>query len=126
MAAKEQCNQLLSAALPFAEKMLREYGQFHPFGAQMLNNGEVVSVGASDGEDQPPAQSLMDLLQGAFKNGAAEGDLLATALVYDARVTPPGTDQKSDAIAVSLDHRDDYSVVVFFPYHITSGEPVLG
>jgi hypothetical protein len=36
MPAKDDCNQLLNAALPFAEQMLREHGEFLPFGAQML------------------------------------------------------------------------------------------
>lgn len=36
----------------------------------------------------------------------------------DMLVIPPGKTTKQDAIAVRLDHRDAYSVVVIFPYAI--------
>jgi hypothetical protein len=36
------------------------------------------------------------------------------------------TEEKSDAIAVSLNHRDNYSVVVFFPCKVGSGKLILG
>lgn len=126
MRAKNDCNQLLNATLPFAEKMLREHGEFLPFGAQMLPDGEIVSVGVDDGEDQPRSQNLIDLLKAAFKAGANGGDLIATALVYDVRVAPPGQDRKCDCIALDLDHRDNYSVTVFFPYSIADGAAALG
>jgi hypothetical protein len=126
MPAKDDCNQLLNAALPFAEQMLRDHGEFFPFGAQMLPDGEIVSVAADDGEHHSRSQNLIDVLQAAFKAGAADGQLLATALVYDVRVVPPGASEKSDAIALNLDHRDSYSVTVFFPYTITDGQPTIG
>lgn len=125
MGAKDDCNQLLRATLPLAEKMLREYGEFLPFGAQMLPDGEIASVGADDGDDRSRSQNLIGLLQTAFKAGAHDGEVIATALVYDVRVQPPGAGQKSDAIALNLDHRDQYSVTVFFPYMIADGELAL-
>lgn len=126
MPAKDDCNQLLNAALPFAEQMLRDHGEFLPFGAQMLPDGEIVSVAADDGEEHSRSQNLIDVLRAAFRAGAVEGDLLATALVYDVRVVPPGASEKSDAIALNLDHRDNYSVTVFFPYTIKDGQPTIG
>lgn len=42
------------------------------------------------------------------------------------RVELPSTEEESDAIAVSLNHRDSYSAVVLFPYKIDSGELILG
>lgn len=125
MRAKDDCNQLLNATLPFAEKMLRDYGEFLPFGAQLLPSGEIASVGADDGEDHSRSQDLIGLLKAAFRAGANGGDVIATALVYDVRVQPPGANQKTDAVAINLDHRDSYSVTIFFPYTITDGEPAL-
>jgi hypothetical protein len=126
MPAKDDCNQLLNAALPFAEQMLREHGEFLPFGAQMLPDGEIVSVAVDDGEDHSRSQNLIDALQTAYKAGAADGEFVATALVYDVRVVPPGASEKTDAIALNLDHRDSYSVTVFFPYILKDGEPEVG
>ncbi len=126
MSAKDDCNLLLNATLPFAEQMLRAHGEFLPFGARMLPDGEIVSVGVEDGEDHSGSQNLIDALQVAFIAGAADGDLVATALVYDVRVVPPGANEKTDAIALNLDHRDNYSVTVFFPYALSEGEPQIG
>jgi hypothetical protein len=126
MGAKDDCNQLLDATVPRAENLLREHGEFFPFGAQMLPSGEIVQVAAYAGGEQPPSQDLIDLLQTSFKTRACYGEVVATALVYDVGVTPPGSDRKSDAIAVNLDHQNNYSVTVFFPYVIANGEPALG
>jgi hypothetical protein len=115
---KTQCEQLLKAVLPFAQKMLSEHGEFYPFGATMKPDGTIVQVGAYDGREHPPSQSLIDLLRGAFTASAKSGDIIASATVYDVRTVPPGATEKSDAVAVELDHRDSYSVVVFIPYKV--------
>ena len=69
--------------------MLRDHGEVLPFGAQMLPDGEIVSVGVDDGEDHFRSQNLIDALQVAFKAGAADGELVATALVYDVQCCCP-------------------------------------
>jgi threonine synthase len=66
------------------------------------------------------------MLKQALIAGAVEGRYKATALVYDVRVTLPSSGEKSDAVAVALDHRDDYSVVVLIPYKIRNGKAVFG
>ncbi len=72
------------------------------------------------------AYDLIRLLKQAFTQGARSGQYKATALVYDVRVSLPSSGKKSDAIAVSLNHRDNYSVVVFFAYNIEGGKYVPG
>jgi hypothetical protein len=49
----------------------------------------------------------------------------STPLQYPSAIAP-GATVKQDAIAVNLDHRGDYSVVVMFPYVFSSsGELVV-
>ena len=38
----------------------------------------------------------------------------------------PGTNAKSDAIQVALEHVDEYSVQVFFPYRFVNDELLFG
>ena len=116
--AKSEVESLMNSALPFAEKMLAEHGEFFPFGEAMKPNGEIVSIGAQGESEQPPSQELIDILKNAFRAAAASGEYKATAIIYDIRTIPPGESEKTDAIAVALDHVDDYSVVVIFPYSI--------
>jgi len=123
---KDDCEKLMTATLPFAQKMLRQHGEFFPYGGALDKRGAVVAVGATDGREQPHSADIIRLLKDSFVQGAKAGKYRATALIYDVRVTLPSTGQKSDAIAVALDHRDHYSVVVMFPYQFTGGELTIG
>jgi len=119
---KEDCEKLMNALLPFAEQMLREHGEFHPFGGAMKPDGEIVHHGAYTGKELPKGQELVNLLTEAFRQSAAKGEYIATAIVYDIRTVPRGDTEKTDAICVSLDHRNDYSVNVAFPYTLKHGD----
>ena len=123
---KSEVEDLMNASIGFAEKMLKEHGEFYPYGAAMTTDGEIVSVAADGGGEQPPSQEIIDLLKESFRAAATAGEYRATALIYDVRASTPPDGEVSDAIAVALDHRDDYSVTVLFPYKIADGELVFG
>ena len=123
---KTDCETLMGAVLPFAEQMLSNHGEFLPFGGAMRPDGELVSVAGYDGDEHPPSSDVIRLIKDGFVEAARQGQFKATALVYDVRTTVPSTGDKSDAIAVSLNHRDSYSVVVLFPYKIEGGKLTVG
>jgi hypothetical protein len=118
---KSQCEELLNAVLPVAKKLLSAHGEFYPFGALMNPDGRIVQTAAYDGREHPPSQPLIDLLRQSFRAQAKDGAIIASATVYDVRTIPPGATEKTDAVAVELDHRDNYSVIVLFPYTIAAG-----
>jgi hypothetical protein len=124
--AKTESQRLMNAAIPFAEQMLQKYGEFFPYGQALDANGKVVSVAASNGQEHPPSAEIIKLLKEGFVQGADAGKYKATALVYDVRVQLSADQAKSDAIAVSLNHKDNYSVVVFFPYKFDGKKLVVG
>jgi hypothetical protein len=124
--AKADCEILMNEAIPFAKRMLREHGEFYPYGYVMKPSGEIALKAGYDGTEHPKSQVIIDLLTAGFKEDAAAGRVKATALVYDIRVIPPGASEKSDAIAIALDHRDNYSVVVILPYVLNHGEISVG
>jgi hypothetical protein len=123
---KSDCERLLAAVLPLAEKFLTEHGEFCPFGATLDTEGRQALAAAHDGTERPPSQSLIELLRDGYREGAKSQRLVATALAYDVLVVPPGGTSKTDAVAVELDHRGDYSVVVFVPYVISAGQVAFG
>jgi hypothetical protein len=122
---KADCEALVNGALPFAEQMLNSHGEFYPFGAAMRDDGELVAIAGYDGQERPASTDVIRMLKAAFVAGAKDGQYKATALVYDVRVVLPSTAESSDAIAVSLNHRADYSLIVLFPYKIEGGKPVI-
>jgi len=124
--AKSECEVLLNEAMPFAERMLREHGEFYPYGYEMMAAGEIKQVAGYTCTDHPKSQTIIDLLIDGFKEDSAVHKIKATALVYDVLVVPPGASLKTDAIAVALDHRDNYSVTMIYPYVLSHGNLTVG
>ena len=124
--SKTECEALLNEAMPLAEKMLREHGEFYPYGYEMTSAGVIKLTAGYTDTDRPKSAVIIDLLIEGFRQDAAAKKIKATALVYDMLVVPPGARAKSDAIAVALDHRDNYSVIVIFPYVLDHGNLTVG
>jgi hypothetical protein len=123
---KADCERLMNDRLPFAIQMLERHGEFYPFGGALKTDGTTVHVGAFDGDEHPPSADVIAWLTRGFVDGAREEIYRATALIYDVKTTIPSTGARSDAIAVSLDHRSGYSVVVMFPYENVAGRVIVG
>jgi hypothetical protein len=124
--AKIECDGLMDQAIPFAQKMLRKQGGFYPYAYVLHSSVKVALVGGYDGTEHPESQTIIDLLVGALLKDAEAGTIRAIALVYDVKVGALGTTEKSDAIALALEHRDGYSVVVYCPYVLSGGEVSMG
>lgn len=129
MNPRRESEGLMNAVLPLAERMLREYGEFYPYGGYMKPNGEIVNIGAKDEETEyPKSKDLTYVLRDFLSRLVEAGECKATVLVFDVRVNLPGTGTKGDALQVCLDHQDGYSAEVFVPYevcedgHVTYGE----
>lgn len=124
--AKDDCEELMQSLLPVAEKLLREFGEFYPFGGGMRPSGEIVQVSTYDGNEHPASVDKISDLKKVFVDAARNAEYKATGIVYDVRVFDPSTGEKSDAVACAVDHRDQYSVVVYLPYRIDAGELHFG
>jgi hypothetical protein len=123
---KEDCEELMNLVVPFAQKMLQERRAFAPFGAAMAPSGQIAGAMGGAGDEKPDVNQLISLLELGFHQGASEGKYKATAIVVDMVVIPPGKSAKQDGVAVRLDHREGYSVIVGFPYSFSDkGELVM-
>lgn len=121
---KAELEKLLDAALPFAQQMLTNHGEFFPYGATMDAKGKISNVGGYTGEEHPKSTEVIDLLKAAYRRDGETGKIMACALVYDIRTIPPGQTEKTDAVAVDLDHRDGMSVIMIYPYKIAADKKV--
>lgn len=117
-APKEETQALLDELLPFAEQQLQKHGEFFPCAAVMLTNGQVELLATYDGSEHPESQKVIDDTEKAFVHGAKNYEYKATGLAYMVGVTNPDTRNKEDAICVNLDHTDNYSVKVIYPYFV--------
>lgn len=116
LAPKEQVEELMNEGMSFAERMLRDRGEFFPFGLVRKSDGSIQYVNAANGREAPPSKDLIHLVDQGFRSGAESGEYAATAIFIDVLTTPPGTSSKTDAVQVGLEHRSGYCVDVFIPY----------
>jgi hypothetical protein len=115
-AQKEECEKLLNAILPFAERMLSQQHELRPFGSAVTRDGKTISTARYASEHRTPSPNAVAVLEKGLQQGAKSGKYKATALVLDTEVVPPGRKAPQRAIAMRLDHRGGYSVIVFYPY----------
>ena len=114
---KEQCEVLLDKLLPFAEDQMKKHREFYPFAAVMLMDDSVELTGSYDGNEHPESKDVLaDLIQ-IHKQLAAEGKIKASGIVWNAGIAS-ADGKPTDAIIVSLEHKNDYSVIVGEPYKI--------
>nr|HEV7954860.1 hypothetical protein [Candidatus Acidoferrales bacterium] len=123
MTTKRESEILLFGILPLAKKMLKEYGEFHPYGGYLDCEGKIVEVGVDDPDTEyPKGRDLVYVLKSRFREMASANECKAVAVVFNVIVTLPDSENKSDAIQVSIEHVDGYSAEVFLPYRISDGE----
>lgn len=120
MSGKSDCESLLAELLLFAEKMLSEYGEFHPFGGYLKNSGDVVHVGAED----VSAEGTVKKLRQEFKRLAKENAGKAFGIVTNVML-PLDSGAKTDAIEFDLEHRDGYCAEVFYRYSLEGGFKII-
>jgi hypothetical protein len=114
---------LMNIFFPFAEELLRKYGEFHPFAGAINNDGEVVSVGDHNGEEQLDSQELVSRLKESLKTGRE--NLKAGTVFYDVRTRDSKTGNTSDAIAVFVEHKEGKTAYEFFyPYQLYGKEEI--
>lgn len=114
---KEESEKLLNTLLPFAELHLQKNGEFFPFSAVMLTNGQIQMLATYDGDEHPKSQKVIDDTEKVFVSGANNNEYKATGLAYMVGVRNPNTESE-DAVCINLDHVDNYSVKVIYKYTV--------
>ena len=127
MKPKQEAELLMNDLLPRARQMLRQHGEFSPYGGLLRADGSIVHVGAADSaREHPRSADLIESLRQQLRDRVKLREIKAAAIVFDVRVTPPGVGHASDAIEVLVQHRDSYCAEVFFPYRLKDGQPMFG
>ena len=112
---------LLDDALQTARRFLNKSGAFFPFGVVLGADGQRRHVEGWTGGESPTPDSIADLLLAGFRRGADAGEYRATGLVRDVRVRDGSTDMITDAVCVTLEHRDGTCLTCYLPYVRGSG-----
>ena len=118
LTTRNDLDALLAFLVEFAQIMLREQGEFYPFASGMKPTGEMTAVGADTGHPHPPSDEVIAILFSTLAEQAQAREIKAAGICMDVRVIPPGSEQKTDAVCVELEHEDGAAVHVFLPYVI--------
>ena len=119
MTPKDECEELMNANLPFASKCLNKYGEFYPFGAVIETDRKISLTAPYDGNDMPESKDVIEKLENIHKNLFKNGEIIASSIIYDSKINI--NNNINDAIIVSLEHINNYSVKIAFPYNIKKG-----
>ena len=104
VAARQDAELLVNAVLPFAEQMLKRYGEFYPYGGYTTLTGEIIEGGAERNRiDYPRSKEPLITLRESLRSIAKAKKCRAAAIVSNVAITIPGSDQKTDAIQVIID-----------------------
>ena len=117
MMPKEECEELLNVLLPFAVNQLKKYGEFYPFGAVMHNNNDISLTAVDTDDNYPKSTEMINRLTKIHNEQARKGEIKASGICWNATVSLENGKQ-SDAIIISLEHRENHSVLVGQPYQI--------
>ena len=116
MTPKEECEVLLEALLSASENLLKKNGEFYPIGAVLTNDGSATFTAVHFDNEFPDSQSVISDLISSHKQMAQKEEIKASGIAWNATVSSNG--KPSNAIVISLEHKEDYSVIVGLPYKI--------
>jgi hypothetical protein len=106
-------DQLLSASLEAATRLLSVDGEFYPFAVAMTDAGELVAPAVEPEAEQPTADDVAELLLEALRAGRDR--IRAAAVVSDVTIAGDPGDER-DAIRVELEPKVGDAVTVVVPY----------
>ena len=122
--AQAEAEELVNAVLPQVEGMLIAHGQFFPFGGALTLSGEIAELAVGEEHQDSSVETVVAALKGLLRGGAP--GYRATALAFPVEAELPGRESASDAVAIALDHRADFSVVLIVPYVLLEGAVQFG
>ena len=116
----EDFERLLDATFPFVENLLKKHGEFFPIASVIDKNDSIAYIGTYDGDEQLLSDKVIADLKMGLREGLKKGDYKVIAIFYDVRVIDPNTNQKTDAIAVFVENKNDTTAnKLFYPYTLT-------
>ena len=116
MTPKDICEELLNSILPHAQALLVKNREFYPIGEVMDADNKVTATAVFNGDEHPDSNAVINDLIKSHRELAANSGIVASGIAWDATITTESG--KQDAVIVSLEHKDGYSVVLVQPYRI--------
>lgn len=108
--------KLVGTLVPFAQRLLRQHGDFFPFAATMDRAGNVAHVGGDMGTERPSSADLVAFLRDALRAEAERGEVRACGMCLNVAARLPGYAKQVDAICCQLEDDGGGAAQIFVPF----------
>jgi hypothetical protein len=119
---RDDANELLNAAVNYARRMLRRYGEFGPFGFSLNERREVVNETIPRRDMPPDPAMLLELLHEQLAERSGKKEIIAAATAANVTLNKASAEGFSDALLVEIEHQSGYCIKAFVPYRIGGGQ----
>ena len=118
---RDDANELLNAAVSYARRMLRRYGEFGPFGFSLDEKRELVNETVPRTDLPPDPAMLLELLHDQLAERSSKKEIIAAATAANVTLGKTSAEGFSDALLVEIEHQSGYCIKAFVPYKIGGG-----
>ena len=120
--SRDDANELLNAAVNYAKRMLRKYGEFGPFGFSLNQQRELVNETVPRTDLPPDPAMLLQLLQDQLTERSSNKEIIAAATAANVTLAKTSEEGFSDALLVEIEHQNGYCIKAFVPYRMAGGQ----
>ena len=98
--SRDDANELLNAAVNYAKRMLRKYGEFGPFGFSLNQQRELVNETVPRKDLPPDPAMLLQLLLDQLTERSSHKEIIAAATAANVTLAKTSEEGFSDALLV--------------------------
>ena len=104
----------------FAEDLLNETGEFHPYAVTIDNDGNFRPVGYQGDEDiTQKSGEVLEVIHQYCEEQLVEGTIRAYGLTYEASIQLEEGGEETDAVIIDIVHSEFDSIPLYcFPYKV--------
>jgi len=127
----DDARRLVEELIPAAQLLLERFGEILPMGALIGPDGEIEQVPCSEGIYETNVLAQAELLRQAFARRAEEGELRASALIYEPDLAAEEQDRTAGSLTIEIEHFTGHNVTMIVPYRKSAGRleflaPIVG
>jgi|GEM_PF-1330301 len=120
-----ELNDLLHYCHSLAKLLFDEQGEFYPFGVYLNNEHKITQRMFNDGDDFPLSTGLISIMKSDFDLQLIAGNLVASAITYEAKVTNEHYNTPTEVIVVRFNASILKTAILYYlPFRITADSKV--
>lgn len=109
-----------------SEKLLEKHGEFFPFGMSLTRDGQLVASSAECAEQHPDVETVRQQVTTGMSGLLERGEIRGYAIATNVTFLPPGEEERTDAVQITLRHESGEAMEIFATYEDGEGGRSFG